>query len=288
MNDMHVQQAVNPNQPMQVVAKQLHQGDSTSGGQHRIMPKQNNFQQYATNLPQPQQHHNHNVPTSHHHQHQHQHQHQQVPLKSQNQPHLHHNHHHHSQQQLGECQATYPNPNQANLAAIRQPGGPDALAQQSSQTRVTIPLEGPLMGPFRLDHDAQFTSRVFHINAKLFDTLSKSMQLMNPQTAIAVQELQFRAYLVEPSSAAATHNNINSRGGGGDSLLASNHQPTNSKSCNWPELLQLSINQNVIHLDRSKAAHKAVDIFQYCHAGDNVLEIQVNDCYCVSILELKL
>lgn len=147
-----------------------------------------------------------------------------------------------------------------------------------SQTRLTLPLqEGPLLGPFRLDHDVSFTQKVFHIKPRLFETLSKSMQLINPQTATVIQELQFRAYLIKPSPAGVQHHQ-------GDSLLASNSQPANSKTCNWPELFQLSINQNLIHLDRSKAAHKAVDIFQYCQAGENRLEIQVNECYCVSIM----
>lgn len=151
-----------------------------------------------------------------------------------------------------------------------------------SQTRLTLPLrDAPLLGPFRLDHDAQCTTKVFHIKSQLFETLSKSMNLVNPQTATVIQELQFRAYLIKPTTSGSSQ---------GDSLLASNNQPTNvnlqNRACDWPELLQLSVNQNVVHLDRSKAAHKAVDIFQFCHLNDNILEIQVNDCYCVSITSL--
>lgn len=164
--------------------------------------------------------------------------------------------------------------------------GPANVDLAPSQTRLTLPLrEAPLLGPFRLDHDAQYTSKVFHIKARLFETLSKSMQLVNPQAATVIQELQFRAYLIKPTSSSSSSNSQHQQG---DSLLASNSQPADSKTCNWPELFQLSINQNVIHLDRSKAAHKAVDIFQYCNAGDNMLEIQVNDCYCVSIFQAQL
>lgn len=198
------------------------------------------------------------VPSSHQHQqpNQHQHHHQSAPLISIEQ----------HQQQPG---ATTRQPHQlANDL-------PTSLTNQVA--RLTLPLrDAPLLGPFRLDHDAQFTSKVFHIKPQLFDTLSKSISLMNPQTATVIQELQFRAYLVNSPSGKSTTN--------GDSLLASNNQQqqinNQGKSCNWPELFQLSVNQQVIPLDRSKQSHRAVDIFQFCHLGDNVLDIQVNDCYC--------
>ena len=101
------------------------------------------------------------------------------------------------------------------------------------------------------------------------------MNLMNLQTATVIQELQFRAYLIKQDQPQ------------GNSLLASNSNNNNNhlqpvKTCSWPDLFQVSVNQNVVHLDRSKSGHKAVDIFQFCQYGDNVLDIQVNDCYCVS------
>lgn len=140
-----------------------------------------------------------------------------------------------------------------------------------SQMRLTLPLsDAPVLGPFRLDHDVQFTSKVFHIKSQLFEALSKSMNLINPQTASVVQELQFRAYLIKQQKPAA-----------GDGLLAANVQ---GGACNWPELFQVSVNQQILNLDRSKSpqsgAHKAINVFQFCQLGSNVLDIQVNDCYC--------
>jgi len=143
-----------------------------------------------------------------------------------------------------------------------------------SQTRLTLPLrDSPILGPFRLDHDAQFTSKVFHVEPQLFETLRKSVGL-NTQTAAVIQELQFCANLVKQPTG-------NSQG---DSLLASNNQlNAQVKVCNWPEHFQVSINQNIVHLDRPKTGHRAVDVYGLCRPGDNVLDIQVNDCYCVSL-----
>lgn len=163
----------------------------------------------------------------------------------------------------------------------------------SAQARLTLPLRDALLsGPFRLEHDRQFTSKVFHIKPELFDTLSKSMNLANHQTAAVVQELQFRAYLVNPNNNNGSNSNSSPKSNE-HSLLASNHQHhhynhTNQsgggvmggKSCNWPDMFQISVNQQQVHLDRSKQAHRPVDVFQFCQLGDNVLEIQVNDCYC--------
>lgn len=257
--------------------------NSVTGQQQpqRIMPKNhvNNFQphQYNANHQHHHQQHHHNQapPTS------------QVPVSSSSPSQL-PPHSHLQQQQQQQQPLPHPHPHQQQPHPAGQMDLLPTQGRQTSvavnelpigQTRLTLPLrDAPLMGPFRLEHDAQFTSKVFHIKSQLFEQLSKSMSLMNPQAAIAIQELQFRSYIIKSSSSQ------------GDSLLAPNnnnqqatnqlHQPT--KACSWPELFQLSVNQNVIHLDRSKAQHKAIDIFQYCQMGDNMLEIQVNDCYCVS------
>lgn len=164
------------------------------------------------------------------------------------------------------------------------------LADQQP-TRLTLPLrDSNLLGPFKLDHNVNFISKVFHIKQQLFDTLSKSFNLISPQTATVIHELQFRAYLVNNnqkqqqqhnSSCAGNHHHQhqnNNSLNGGDSLLASS--PIMGRACNWPELFQVSINQNVVQLDRTKGSHKAVDIFQFCQPGDNIIEIQVSDCYC--------
>lgn len=182
------------------------------------------------------------------------------------------------------------------VAALDQP---TAAAAAAGTARLTLPLGGaPLLAPFKLAHDAQFTSKVFHIKPQLFETLSKSMGLANPQTATVIQELQFRAYLTSNHNSTPNKHNHNHT----DSLLASsNQQQTNqpSKECNWPELFQLSVNQSVVHLDRGQSTptttaptttqtaklvqqqqHKPADIFHLCLLGDNVIEIQVNNCYC--------
>lgn len=177
------------------------------------------------------------------------------------------------------------NPNLAPPS--HQPLGPSPVDQRviDHQARLTLPLrDAPLLGPFRLEHDEQISSRVFHIKPQLFEALSKSMNLVNPQAATVIQELQFRAYVVGAGPTGKQTNGTN-HSPHGDSLLASNNQQQQqAKPCNWPEHLQVCVNENVIQLDRSKVgAHKAVDIFQYCRMGDNVLEMQVNDCYCVSI-----
>lgn len=152
--------------------------------------------------------------------------------------------------------------NQLEMSTSRPVGMGELPA---GQTRLTLPLsDAPVLGPFRLDHDAQFTSKVFHIKPQLFEALSKSMSLVNPQTASVVQELQFRAYLIKAPN-------------GNDANSSANVQ---GRACNWPELFQVSVNQRMLHLDRSKVAHKAIDVFQFCQMGNNVLDIQVNDCYC--------
>lgn len=208
----------------------------------------------------PSHHHNQTTPTS------------QLPSLNQQGPNpMHHQHQHPMEQAPTSAR------NNSSLVGI--------VELAPSQTRLTLPLsDSPVLGPFRLDHDAQFTSKVFHIKPQLFEALSKSMNLINPQTASVVQELQFRAYLIKPPAQQQT-NCLN----GGDSLLlaAANVQ---GRACNWPELFQVSINQNILNLDRSspptklspqqQQQHKAIDVFQFCRLGNNVIDIQVNDCYC--------
>jgi len=159
----------------------------------------------------------------------------------------------------------------------------------NAPTRLTLPLrDTPLLGPFKLEHDAQFTTKIFHLKGQLFETLSKSMSLANPQTATVVQELQFRVYLSSEFGGLSANGNAPTGTRPGDSLLASNkhnqqQQQHQQQTCTWPQFMQLSVNQNPVHLDRASQTGGAcqwVDVFRYCQPGDNLLEIEVKDCYC--------
>lgn len=194
---------------------------------------------------------------------------------------------HHQPQQIG-LKHQLPAP---NLRADNQ-------LQLQQQVRLTLPLrDSLLLGPFKLEHGVQFSSRTFHLRPQLFEALSKSMMQQQQQTGAVIQELQFRAYLSDVAAAGSKP---------GDSLLAQNNRNAATtalatNSCQWPELFQLSCNQQIVHLDRSSLgggglnraatttlAHKAADIFPYCQVGDNLLEFQVNDCYCSHEFVLEL
>lgn len=142
--------------------------------------------------------------------------------------------------------------------------------------RVTLPT-GLILHPFRLEHDAQCISKVFHLRAATYQQLNELSRPGQNHIANVIHELQFRAYLSQPAN---SHHQQQQQQRHGHSLLNKQPGSMNGKQCNWPELFQVSVNGNMLHLDRSKGAHKAVNIFQFCHVGDNKLDIQVNDCYC--------
>lgn len=159
------------------------------------------------------------------------------------------------------------------------PGEPSPASSRAG--RLSLPLQNAplLLGPFKLEQDARYTTKVFHINLQLFDSLSRSFK--NPQSNV-IQELQFRAYLgsAEPNFGAQQQQHQCR-----SSQAAAARLNNNNGLCNWPELFQLFINQQLVRLDRSKVSSGgsiAASVFQYCQPGDNYLEIQAKDCYCVS------
>lgn len=135
--------------------------------------------------------------------------------------------------------------------------------------RVTLPMnELPLLGPFKLDHDTQYSTHAFTVQPKLLESVSKSMNA-NPHTAVVIHEIQFRAHLTAIMQ------------------QASNYQPAIADSCkligacDWPTKLLASINQQMLNLDRMRAQRNApADIKLLVSAGLNSLEMQANACIC--------
>ena len=191
--------------------RHLHQSPAAQQ-QQTIIPK--SLPTQVVYSPGPHQHSNNNNNNTLHHQHQ---LHSSQVSHSHSHPHL--NPHQQSQLQAPSSSTK----TQANQSILFN-GSVDQQQQQQLGARLTLPLrDTPLLGPFRLDQDAQFTTRVFHLKPQLFETLSKSLSLANPQSATVVQELQLRTYLVGPPGGPAGSNSPNQNNNRGDSLLASNH-----------------------------------------------------------------
>lgn len=183
-------------------------------------------------------------------------------------------------QEMPQTRSTNPNgmtdPGDVRSRRMNQQASSYLSTSQPQPMRVTLPTR-VILHPFRLKHEDQRTLLIFKLEASAFQQLNNSsIEASQNPNATAIHELQFRSYLVQPPPQLHRQGNslLNKPLSGQSQLIL------NGKQCDWPESFQVSVNGNVIHLDRSKGEHRAANIFQFCQPGENQLDIQVNGCYC--------
>ena len=128
------------------------------------------------------------------------------------------------------------------------------LKMKDEELRLVTPVKGGMvMEPFQLEHDLEVTNCVFKLKPNIFNQLMTKPDL----------ELQLKSFLKDE---------------------------TNAQTTNWPAGIQISVNSQLMPIDRgeSSTSQKPLFLKKYCQNENNTLQIVVRQCCCQYLFAMQV